>query len=260
MRFIVLALLISYGICALLKHPNSMKKTIDYTKGGSNWPGVCKSGARQSPIAMDKYNKIDKDILKLQYGKSSGNLEWNGSFYKIDIADGSSKVTFTDPKANPEKTSEYVLKRVIFRTPTEHMVEGKTESLEMQLVHECADKKEPNNILIISVFGRVTSNSKMIDDWWKNLDMNPKEKSSLEGIDKTLYVLKDYLFYDGSQTIPNCVENVHWIVFKKPLLMDRHLLNSFKRHFCDIEFPQGNARHIQNNSGREIIQFSLSEK
>ncbi len=259
MRFILFILLLSYGMSILLKHPNSMKKTIDYTKSGSNWPGICKSGSRQSPISIDKFNKIDKNVLKLKYGKPGGNLNWNGSFFKIDVADDSSKAIFTDMKKKPPKDIEYVLKRAIFRTPPEHIIEGKVEDIEMQLVHESPDKKEPNNLLIISVFGKVTSNSKMFDDWWKNIEIDPKTKSTLEGIDKTMNNLKDYLFYEGSQTVPNCVENANWIVFRKAMLMDKHLLNSFKRNFCELEFPQGNARHIQNSANREVVQYNMKE-
>jgi len=236
-----------------------MKKTIDYTKNGQNWPGVCKSGARQSPIAIDKYNKIESDIIDVKYGKSTGKMEWNGSFFKIDIADTNSKVTFTDNKKKPPAKIEYDLKRVIFRTPPEHIVEGKVHDVECQFIHETQDKSQPNNLLIISVFGKVTRNSKMYDDWWKNIELDPKTKSTVEGIDKAMMILKEYIFYEGSQTVPNCVENVNWIIFKKPLLMDRHFLNSLEKNFCEIEFPLGNARHIQNNVGRELTQYTLKE-
>jgi len=264
MKLVLIILLVSsfdiFGMGMQIRHPNSMKKTIDYTKSGQNWPGICKSGARQSPIAIDKYNKIENDILNFQYGKSEGNLEWNGSFYKMDIKDGKSKVTFTDTKPKPSKEIEYMLKRVIFRTPPEHIVEGNVEDTEIQFVHESEDKTIPNNLLIISIFGKVTNSPKLFDDWWKTLDFDKKVKSQVEGIDKVMITLKDYIFYEGSQTIPNCVENVNWIIFKKPLLMDRHFLNTLQRNFCDNEFPLGNARHIQNNVGREITQYSIKEK
>ena len=238
MKLILIILLISYTMSVLIRHqhPNSMKKTIDYTKSGANWPGVCKSGARQSPIAIDKFNKIETDILNVQYGKSEGKMNWNGSFFKIDVDDANSKITFTDNKKKPAADIVYVLKRVIFRTPPEHIVEGKMHDLEIQLIHESENKKETNNLLIVSILGKVTNEKKMYDDWWKNIEFDSKVKSSLEGINNAMFILKEYVFYEGSQTVPNCVENVNWIVFKKPLLMDRHILNSFKKPFCDIEF------------------------
>lgn len=260
MRLIVLVLLISYGTSYYLKHPNSMKKTIDYSKSGNNWPGVCKSGVKQSPISLDKFDKIEKDILKLQYGKTTGTLEWNGSFYKMDFKDENSKAIFEDMKKKPSVKIEYILKRLIFRTPPEHTVEGKANHLEMQFVHETKDKSQANNILIISVFGKITKNAKLVEDWFKNIEEDFKSKSSVEGIDKALLGLKDYLHYEGSQTIPNCVENVNWIIFKKPMLIDEHKINFFKRNFCDSDFPTGNARHIQSSNGRDIIQYTLSEK
>ncbi len=158
MRLIVVTILISFSFSILIRHPNSMKKTIDYTKSGTNWLGTCKSGAKQSPISIDKYNKIDKNIIHLKYGHSLGHLKWNGSFFEIKIKDKNSKVKFTNNKKKPAKQILYILKKVLFKTPQEHFIEGKHNELEMQFIHETSDKNEHHNVLIISVFGKVTSN------------------------------------------------------------------------------------------------------
>jgi len=255
-----ISILITFSLCVVIKHPNSMKKTIDYSRSGDNWVGVCKSGVRQSPISIDRSNRVEKDILKLKYGNSKGNLVWNGSFYKIDLKDTNSKVIFTDIHARPPKEHEYILKRIIFRTPPEHIVQGKVEDMEMQFFHESTDKKLTNNLLAISIPAKITKSKKMVDDWFKNLDTDPKAFTNIEGIDKVMISLKDYFHYAGSQTVPNCVENVNWIVFKKPMLMEQRLFNTLQKNFCKREFPKGNARHIQNNVGREIIEYSLKEE
>ena len=266
MRFLYLLFLITYSTSIFLsnkhkhQHPNSMKHTIDYTKSGMNWPGVCRSGVKQSPIAIDKSDRIDKDILDINYGKSGGNFEWNGSFFKIDIKDNMSKVKFLDTIHTPHNQIEYVLKRVIFRTPPEHIIEGRLHDVEIQLIHETSDKKQINNLLIISIFGQITNNKKLIDDWWNGIVFDSKARSSLEGTEKILDMLKDYFHYEGSQTVPNCVENVHWIIFKKPILMDPRVINSLQRNFCEMEFPHGNARHVQNDNERQVTEYNLKDK
>jgi len=247
----------SFLFCHKLTHPNSMKQTIDYTKSGSNWPGVCQSGTLQSPISIDMYDKLESDILDFNYGKSQGKLKWNGSFYKIDFEDNDSKAIFTYNKVKPARTIEYVLKRLIFRTPPEHIVEGEPNDLELQFVHDSTNKKESNNLLIISVFAKVTDHLKTANNWWNRINLDGDYNSSVEGVVGILTTLRDYIYYEGSQTIPNCVENVNWIVFKKSIYIGRHHFNTLKSNICKSEFPKGNARKLQNRNGRELVQYSL---
>ena len=255
MRFLIILALISVGISSVLKHPNSMKTTIDYTKNGGNWIGMCKSGTLQSPISIDKYNKVEKNIVNYKYGKTAGKMEWNGSYYRLEFADSTNVVNLTDPTDN--KVRAYNLKRVIFRTPAEHKIDGVFHDLEIQFIHEGVEK-ETFNMLNISVFSTEIKNEKLVDEWWKNIDVTGVKESDLSGIEK-LYT-KDYYYYNGSQTVPNCVENVRWVIFKEPIKMHTKTMNSLRKLMCSKDFPFGNSREVQKADKREITLYNLNNK
>ena len=259
MRCTIIFLLFSFQVSILLNNANSLCGKIDYRKNGDDWPGICKSGMGQSPISIAKYQKANKSVLKLHYKKPSGVIKWNGSSYVLNNDEKESKVTFKDIKPKPPVNIDYTLKSVVFRTPAEHVVEGKHYDVEMQFIHESSDNKLKRNNLIISVFGKKSRNKKKIEDWWSNIQLNGKSKSDIEGIDKLVIRLKDYFFYEGSQTVPNCVENVNWIVTSKPLHVDERFINSLQRKFCVKDFPKGNARNIKTDNERQIYHYSLGE-
>jgi carbonic anhydrase len=229
-----------------------MLKTIDYSKSGANWLGQCKSGGKQSPINIEKVLKIDKHIRDLQYSKKEiGKVEFNGSYYRINVNKQSCKIIYTNRK---NKKIKYTLKRVVFRTPAEHQIEGDKFDMEIQLVHE-TEEKVPNKILIISILALKTKDKKKADNFVESIDFLGKKNVDVSGFQSMISQQGDYFVYNGSQTVPNCVENVLWVVIKRPIKISSHTINSSKRLFCESCMPHGNARVLQKSSNREIFQY-----
>ena len=255
MKYIVVLLLISLTFSTTLFHPNSLKQTIDYSSQGRNWQGNCKSGPRQSPIDVEKYDKIPKSVLKLNYGKNNGKVKFNGSSYYIDVTKNTDMILYTDPEKN-KWNIEYYLKRIIFKVPAEHLIEGIKYDMEAQLVHETSSKT-PNNILIISFFGKATINQKDVHDFWKEVDFYGTKSSDLSQLKSVLESSGEYFVYEGSQTIPNCVENVVWALFKKPIYTGYHERNAAERLFCKSCMPKGNVREVQPVGDRKIYSYKL---
>ncbi len=198
-------MLISLTYSLTMRHPNSLKQNIDFSMQGNNWPGTCKSGSHQSPIDINKFDKVPNNLLTINYQKESGMVEFNGSFYRIDLEGKKSKIAFKNLKT--KKKTEYTLKRIIFKTPAEHEIEGTKHDMEMQLVHQ-TDQKVPQNILIVSLFAKSSKSPKNVHDFWKGIDFYGKDKSDLSMLKRLMEESNEYYVYDGSQTVPNCVENV----------------------------------------------------
>ena len=258
MKYILVFLVISLTYSLTTYHPNSLKQTIDYTFQGKNWPGTCRSGTRQSPIAIDKYDKIPKSCIKLiDYGKESGKVEFNGSFYRIDVANSKSKVSYFD--MNTKKTNKYTLKRVIFKTPAEHQIESKSFDMEIQLVHQTSDNVH-NNLLIISIMAKAILKKKEVHEFWNSIDFYGNKNSDLSLLKQVMEESNDYFVYEGSQTVPNCVENVVWVIFQKPITVGLHELNASQRLFCTDCMPKGNTRAIQRIGDRTVFRYSLGHR
>lgn len=257
MKFVVVLMLFSLTYSLQFKHPNSLKNTIDYSFQGRNWIGPCKSGVRQSPIAIDKYNKIPKSLIKLQYGEDKGKIEFNGTFYRMDAIKKTNKIIYLDPKS--KKSITYELKRIIFKTPAEHIVEGSQHKMEIQLVHQSdgKDHENKNPLMIVSIFADITEDDKKAHELFSQLDFYGKETNSISQLKNAMEDTKEYILYEGSQTIPGCVENVVWVIFKNPIMMRRHDYNSSRRLFCNQCMPYGNARAIQPLNKRLLYEYRL---
>jgi len=257
MKLLIVLLVISltYSYSLTTDHPNSLKKVIDYEQNGLNWSGNCKSGAKQSPIAIDKYDKVPKSVIKIDYEKDEGKVQFNGSFYRIDTTKNGCKIDYTD--INTRKTHEFTLKRVIFKTPAEHKIEGTLYDMEIQLVHTTKAKIH-NNLLIVSIMAKATLKTAEVDDLFKDIDFYGHKKSHLShSLKKAIEDAGEYFVYEGSQTVPNCVENVTWVVFRKPIKVGMHELNAAQRLFCKDCMPKGNTRKIQKQGARKVYQFKL---
>lgn len=247
MRLFIALLLIAYVTMYPL---NILSNTPDFSQSGKNWNGLCKAGKKQSPLNLENnVLTLPKDVLKIDFTTIRGNVKWNGSFFRLDVQGNNNKVTFTDFYS--QKSQDYFLKRVIIKTPSEHKINGVQYDSEIQFISLAEDCKLKNDLTIISVLVKKVEN-KSQHNFFSNFKL--KGAAVIENLTQLFQSQKAYYFYEGSQTMPDCRENVNWFVFGDPIGASASMLTSLKSNFCD-SFPFGNARLTQSLNGRNVFRF-----
>jgi carbonic anhydrase len=145
----------------------------------------------------------------------------------------------------------FELLRVQFHSPSEHTLAGKRFDLEMHLVHRAAD----GAIAIVAVLFGPGETAPALADLWKKL---PKQVSAeallVKGKPFDLGSLVDltegYYSYDGSETMPPCVEGVTWFVMKKTHTVATKDVERYRDLFGGrtnrMVMPLGSRRLVEN--------------
>jgi carbonic anhydrase len=247
MRFFIGLLLFTY--CAL--YPLTILRS-KFDKGGKDWNGICKIGRKQSPINLEKnVLKLPKNILVTKIATLKGKMKWNGAFYRLDDSSGTNKLTFTEFFTG--KSQEYVVKRVVIRTPGEHHIKSEKFDAEVQVITLAKNCQVKNELTILSFLAKTVDDVKKQNGFFNSIKL---DKPSSVNVGSLIGEQKAYFFYEGSQTVPDCNENVNWIVYEKPILVSKAFLISLQKNCCPTNFPFGNARPLQNLNGRTILRYS----
>ena len=200
--------------------------TFSYTSQ-SNWPGICVRGnsGRQSPININT-SKVKKWKL--------APLKFNSAFSKGiqgDFENTCQNVKFTPARSInaviQTPVGKYKLEQFHFHwgrmcgEGSEHLVNGKSDDFEIHFVCERIggeNMKARNALAVIAVRGEVIKQP--ITGIFKKLDASKitKVEESIEVSNVVMADLlpknRDYFFYEGSLTTPNCDEIVQWFVLK----------------------------------------------
>ncbi len=252
MRFYLALLLVSY----VTLYPLSiLRNTISFGQQGKDWNGLCRAGKKQSPINIDtNIVKIPKEILNINYSTIKGDVKWNGSFYRLDVQGKDNKLTFTDFFTG--KTQDYILRRIVIKTPSEHKLKGKQYESEIQFINLAENCQLKNDLTIISVF--LTNTKKNQNHEFIN-GFKLTGNAEINNVKKMFDDFKSYVFYEGSQTVPDCKENVNWFVYETPIEATTSFLTQLKKNFCQ-DHPFGNARFEQSVSGRTVFRYEKPSK
>ena len=172
----------------------------------------CKIGYNQSPI--DIKEKFTDGDLKFSYRLS--DIEKQRENYAMNINfDGNSE----GQNFLLRGKKKYLLRKMLFRHPSEHLLDGAQHSLELQIYHKSDDEQW----LVLGIFlevGKENSEFKKL--------VNFLTTSGVEGkIDLSKIVKSDdkSFFYDGSFTTPPCKEGVKWYVMQTPIEISKSQMN-----------------------------------
>jgi len=249
----------------------------DYSQQGANWPDVCASGQRQSPIALTRANLTCKTngherkghelAISYRYPRvvsgTPTNVTLRNNGYTVvlegDLGYAYSGTCHCDTLSD---TQRYVFKSVEFHAPSQHTWEGLHYPLEAHVVHQKVGAVGNNDMLIVSVpfdIKRTPGGNKFLQIiGWDNL---PNTQGNTYVIPSNRYVdlkyleyslVGDYWAYDGSLTTPGCDETVTWRVMERPLGASQAQVDAFKALFTG-----GNTRAIQALNGRELDYFEV---
>jgi carbonic anhydrase len=234
-----------------------------YAKNGKDWTfGQCSSqDTLQSPIdlVVQPGSGLDSHELEMYYPTVSAYqeglvLKHVGSTLELEINGG--KVGYIISAGH-----KYHVKRVVFRAPSEHSINGTQYPMEMQIVHERVNAPE-QKIVLSTLFQLARNPNPFLDAQleWRHLPAS-------EGLQTTLTapfqlgagifgLFSGYFSYEGSLTEPPCTDKVWWYVLESIQEMDMRQLNAINDLFKNnmpFAHGQGNNRALQPRRGRSVI-------
>lgn len=205
----------------------------------ANWGKVseeykfCQYGFNQSPI--DISTDLTKDFidnpLKFFYNKNEVEkfrLKYNFRF------------NFYGKSYLQRNSKKYSLRYLIFHHPSEHLLESKNHSLEMQIYH----KSEDEQWLVVSYFLEINDDFKKNNQKFEKLInfVNDNKKEDLLNLADIIDDNGSIFFYEGSYTTPPCYEGVKWYIFSKPILLSKDQMMTLIKKTI---FVKSNARQVQ---------------
>ncbi|XP_011688665.1 PREDICTED: carbonic anhydrase-like isoform X2 [Wasmannia auropunctata] len=234
--------------------------------GPKNWPGICRTGKKQSPIDIVTEDAIRVDLGALKFHR------YDFAFHGMIMNTGHSVQIQLDGVplhlSGGNLSSVYVLEQMHFHWSAEHTVDGSRDPLELHLVHY--DKKyanfsvaaqNENGIAVVAVLFELSSDdnqylwpiveaTKMVSHWVGNNMSRIRSK-----LVPLLLLPKDhttYYYYEGSLTTPACQESVLWFVMTEKLKVSEAQMNIFKYVQGSNGTLKVNYRPIQDLGNRKV--------
>jgi carbonic anhydrase len=218
----------------------------NYQKMGDDWDCDCKEGKEQSPIDLpSKQNAIDSPVKPFfQYDKVSlqspvttiDGYQTQKSAIQFQFLEGALKLIYHKiGKVVTLDGAIYFAQEIIFHTPAEHTVNGKTFDMEIQIVHygqTVGDIAKQVSLSFLvekapGVYNQFVDDFDIFDlpnptDTKKNLKYEiylPKIFFDKKEEDNSLPYWKPFSFYtyQGSLSFPPCTENTINYVAAKPI-------------------------------------------
>ncbi len=212
---------------------SSCSKSWNYEDGSSgpkHWGDreenkFCKIGYNQSPIDITaEFNKGD---LEFFYTKS--DVEKNRKNHVLQVEFDSRDYVMRGKK-------KYLVRRFEFHHPSEHLVKGKSHSMEMQIYHKSEDEQWLTVTIVLEV-GKENPDFKQVIDV-----MNSNRKDLKIDLSNIVKAKDQTFFYDGSLTVPPCREGIKWYVMKTPVEISKEQMNQLIKLGI---FVKSNARPVQ---------------
>jgi len=276
----------------------SCNENWDYSRNGDDWECECKEGKEQSPINLPSEDSatispvkpvfIYEEVLaKDTRPNESGEMKTD-QYLKIVSENGILKIKNKYfGKIVTLDGAIYFAEEIIFHTPAEHKINGKSYDLEMQIIHTGQTKGDIAKHVVLSFLfeKRPGTYNKFIDDVdFFNLP-NPtmRERDIINNlyIPKILYnsdnenlpIMKPFSFYtyQGSMTAPPCSERTIHYVAAKPIPIGGIVIQLFQEasRLPDMTDSSGNIivntnksvnnRSIQPTNGRSVYYYNSVE-
>lgn len=185
----------------------------------------CKIGYNQSPINIE--GEFEKEALAFSYSLSEVD-----KVTKNHVA----QVSFFNQDYVARWRKKYFIRQFHFHHPSEHLVKGEQQSLEMQIFH----KSEDEQWLVLAIFLKIGEENA---DFNQLVDLlESKKKSGEIDLSKIVNSTDKMFFYDGSLSTPPCTESVKWYVMQTALEISKEQMNKIIKKGI---FVGSNARPVQ---------------
>ncbi|XP_018354214.1 PREDICTED: carbonic anhydrase 2-like isoform X1 [Trachymyrmex septentrionalis] len=234
--------------------------------GPENWPGICMTGKKQSPIDIVTEDAIRVDLGALKFHR------YDFAFPSTMINTGHSvQILFHGVPlhlSGGSLSSMFVLEQMHFHWSAEHTVDGLRDPLELHLVHY--DIKYTNfsvalqhkyGIAVVAVLFELSSDdnpdlspivdaTKLVSNWVGHNMIHVRNK-----LIPLLFLPKDhttYYNYEGSLTTPACQEDVLWFVMTEKLKVSETQMDVFRQMDGSNGTLKFNYRPIQKLGDRRV--------
>lgn len=202
---------------------------------------TCKEGRMQSPI----------DIKKTNFDKKRAAIVFEYTPATVHIVERHNNMAVEYRSGNTLKLDNrtYELLQFHLHHPSEHTIKGKPFAMEIHFVHQhssgtlaviavavAAGKENP-------VFGAILAGMEAVK--------NGQTYNTMIDTIKLLPTKKRHFSYTGSLTTPPCTEDVHWVVFKKPIRVSAKQIATFQK------LRSANARPTQPIGSRPITEHRI---
>eukprot|EP00340_Litonotus_pictus_P006426 CAMPEP_0170521004 /NCGR_PEP_ID=MMETSP0209-20121228/6342_1 /TAXON_ID=665100 ORGANISM="Litonotus pictus, Strain P1" /NCGR_SAMPLE_ID=MMETSP0209 /ASSEMBLY_ACC=CAM_ASM_000301 /LENGTH=311 /DNA_ID=CAMNT_0010807641 /DNA_START=886 /DNA_END=1817 /DNA_ORIENTATION=- len=261
---------------------------------GDNWDCGCSTGKEQSPVnlptqkgAVDsafkpsfEYLVVDKTITV-----SDKQIAVNkGERLKVKYEDNSLKIKHPNMgRLVTPDGSIFQAKQIVFHSPSEHMINGKRQDLEMQVIHYGISKGDVHKKVVLSIL--FTSSPGSLNKFFDKINVydlpNPLDKTReidtsifipyvfFKADEEDMNILKPFSFftYNGSMTAPPCEEEVIFYVTSDPIPLSNTSITLMKEALRtpDMYDTRGNIqidnnvyenfRNIQPLNGRAVFHY-----
>lgn len=202
---------------------------------------VCTNGETQSPVNLrETETKRGSADVQMNYRPTSFTLKNDGHTVLAEPGNANNTLTY--------KEEEYTLSQFHFHAPSEHLINGEYEDMELHLVHE-----SPEGEIVVTAFMiEEGSGTTFPSSFWDKMPSSETESTaSTENrlhLEELLPFSETNFQYEGSLTTPPCTEGVNWIVYGEPISVSSDQLEDFQQIYED------NHRPVQPLNGREIIK------
>ncbi|CAG7683100.1 unnamed protein product [Allacma fusca] len=252
------------------------------------WPGVCQTGMRQSPIDINFKQVVDSPFggpvyLNPDYRSRQNFLIMNtGHTVSVMLnSDLSSRATIrVDGAKELMRGTTHIFSQLHFhwgssgKIGSEHTINGQRFAMEAHFVHYnskyenfTAALNEPDGIIVVAVFfDESPEDNPAMEPVVELLDKvhDTRKFTRGKGLEFTnlLPVMtrkpKQAYHYLGSLTTPGCVETVSWVVFEQHLYISTRQLEAF-RSLIDSngDSMQNNFRPTQPLNNRKISRITV---
>lgn len=204
---------------------------------------LCGSGENQSPIniASDKTLPARKAGIKFNYGLLQPlGISNDGKHIRVDVKPGADITV---------EGAAYELKYLSLHMPSEHTVNGQHFPLEIQFIHENAEKHKAG-VSLMMIPGRPdrTLNLLMQDFPIQKGETKSLSENALRNLEMKKK-LASYYYYNGSMTTPPCTEGMRWFIMQDPLSLSAEQQEAFKQ-----ALGVDNNRPVQALNARMVLK------
>ena len=264
-------------------------ENFNYSKNGMDWECQCSDGQKQSPI-----NVNTREVSNLTLLNSSTISIGIPNFYfePVNTDENRILIKYIDKSIRIKHSSfgkivtydgdVLIMQEIIFKTPSEHQIDGKTFDMEMQVIaYGISGYIDKQAVLSILFRKEPGAYNKFIDDVnffnLPNIDYKTKHIQGELFIPKVFHNSNDltndykpfsFYTYEGSLTSPPCTERTTYYIVDEPVPIAENMIRLLKEAIMDDTdngiksvndyfYPQNisNARSIQKLNNRKVYYF-----
>lgn len=220
----------------------------------------CGYGKEQSPISIYASIHLTLSPLLFKFAPIPANLMDNAAA-KPNVANDVEETHSLQMDLTPAQSAQntmtingdtYTLAQFHFHVPAEHRIRGKIYPMEIQLIY----RDSQSQLAIVAIMVQETHLKKgnpLLHAITQHLAGSPvawQSSTTMLNLGQLLPKSTQYYHYEGSLTVPPCIEGVEWYVLAKPINITVGDLRIFK-----TKAPINNARPIQPLANR-VVQRS----